>query len=296
MLTRRLFMAASLFFATSAGCKRTSQGPAANSELPFGEALRRLETAAQGKLGVYVIDTASGREFGHRADERFSMLSTFKLLASAYVLARVDRAEESLPRRVQYTRQDLVDWSPVTEKHLEQGELSLEELCHAAMTTSDNTAANLILRSFGGPPALTRFVRTLGDDVTRTDRFETELNTPSNQEPLDTTTPRAMARTIHRLVLGDVLSPKSREILQSWLLANTTGLKRLRAGLPASWKLGEKTGTTPRATHDVGVAWPPAHAPVVVTTYLASDTAANDVREQTLAEVGRLLPALIRAT
>lgn len=254
------------------------------------DGLREIETTARGRLGVHIIDTATGREHGWRSDERFLMLSSFKLLASAFVLARADRGEDSLERRIRYRQQDLVSWSPVTEKHVGGDGLSLAQLCEATVTTSDNTAANLILKSYGGPQALTAFARRLGDTVTRHDRYEPELNVRArSSEPLDTTTPRAMAHTVHKLLLGDALAPASRERLLQWLLANTTGGKRLRAGVPAGWRVGEKTGTAGDDANDIGIAFPPQRPPLIVTAYLAESTTDGATRDAALASVGRLL-------
>ena len=251
--------------------------------------LRSLEGGSGGRLGTHVLDTASGREFGHRSDERFLMLSTFKTLASAFVLHRVDTGAESLDRRIRFEKKDLVAWSPVTQQHADGPGMTLSELCAATITTSDNTAANLILASFGGPPALTAYLRSLGDTVTRLDRIEPELNAGRADELLDTTSPRAMARTLQKLTLGTALTKQSRGQLVAWLDANTTGERRLKAGLPEGWKIAEKTGTNDTAAHDVGILWPPHAAPIVVSVYLAESTASIEVREATLAAVGRLV-------
>lgn len=258
----------------------------------FQERVAALEATAQARLGVHIIDTATGREYGYRADERFMMLSTFKLLASALVLARVDQGLESLQRRIRYTQQDLLPWSPVTEKHVGGEGLTLAQLCEATMIISDNAAANLILASYGGPAALTAYARSLGDTVTRLDRNEPELNRPAGDAMLDTTTPRAMSRTMQKLLVGDALTPDSRGILQQWLKANTTGDKRLRAGAPAGWVIGEKTGTNRTDANDIGIAWPPGRAPLLVSAYLADSTAPPVARDAALAGLGRLLATL----
>jgi beta-lactamase class A len=252
-------------------------------------AVRELEAQSQGRLGVHVLDGGSGREWGHRSDERFLMLSSFKTLIGALVLARADAGLAPLTKRVRYAKADLVSWSPVTEKHVGGEGLSLAELCEATITTSDNTAANLILAEVGGPPALTAFLRRTGDAVTRLDRTEPELNTAVPGQDFDTTTPRAMARTLRTLLLGEVLSPASRAQLAAWLKANTTGGKRLRAGVPAGWAIGEKTGTAGPSANDAGIVWPPGRAPLLVSAYLADSAATPAVREQTLAGVGALL-------
>lgn len=263
----------------------------------LGAALQALENHVQGRLGVHLIDAASGQQAGYRSDERFLMLSSFKTLSAAYVLARHDRGEDRLDRRIAFAAADLVEWSPVTERHAGGPGLTLAELCHATLTTSDNTAANLLHASYGGPARLTHFVRSLGDDVTRHDRIEPGLNLPHPTEPLDTTTPRAMSATLCTLLFGDALSPASRRLLQAWLEANTTGGKRLRAGLPPDWQVGEKTGTATRVgANDAGFVRPPGGTPLLVSVYLDSTAASAAARDDTLAAVGRLLPGLLRQT
>ncbi|MBX6742554.1 MAG: class A beta-lactamase [Acetobacteraceae bacterium] len=254
--------------------------------------LAELEGRSGGRLGVAVLDTATGRRIGHRADERFPMCSTFKFLAVGFVLARVDRGQEGLDRRVTFTDRDLVTWSPVTQHRTGAAGMTIAELCEAALTLSDNTAGNLLLASFGGPAGLTAYARSLGDDVTRLDRFETALNEAIPGDPRDTTTPAAMLENLRRLVLGDALSGPSREQLTAWLLANRTGDKRLRAGVPKDWRVGDKTGSGDNgATNDIGVFWPPGRAPIIVTAYLAETPVPDEDRNAVLAEVGRIAAA-----
>lgn len=259
----------------------------------FQSRLGKLEAAAKGTLGVHILDTATGKEYGYRSDELFMMLSTFKLMASAFVLHRADAGLDSLDRRIPYTKADLIDWSPVTEKHADGLGMTLAELCEAAITTSDNTAANLILSSFGGPDALTAFVGKLGDGTTRFDRTEPDLNVKSPDGLLDTTTPRAMAGNLQKVVLGNILSVSSRDQLQRWLLNNTTGGHRLRAGLPAGWRIGEKTGTNKMGANDIGILWPPRRPPIVVAAYLNDSSAGLAVRESTLAAIGKLVAGIV---
>lgn len=254
--------------------------------------LQELEAGVRGRLGVHIIDTGSGQEYGHRSDERFLMCSTFKLLASALVLHRVDTGHESLERRITYAKKDLVAWSPITEKHVNDG-MTLAELCKATITVSDNTAANLILTSYGGPAALTAFARQLGDSVTRFDRYEPQLNDFLADQPLlDTTTPRAMARSMEKVVLGNGLSADSRDLLQQWLLGNKTGDRRLKAGLPKDWRIGDKTGTNAVNANDIGIVWPPGRAPLLVTAYLADSPENAQAKDATLEGVGQLLAEL----
>ena len=255
--------------------------------------LQALERRHGGRLGVSILDTASGKRTGHRADERFPMCSTFKFLAAAQVLARVDRGEEELQRRIVFARKDLVAYSPMTEKHVGAPGMTLAELCHAAITLSDNTAGNLLLDSFGGPAGLTAFARVLGDTATRLDRRETELNEAIPGDPRDTTTPTAMLDDMRRLLLGDALSPVSRKQLGDWLLANTTGGSRLRAGLPSDWRVGDKTGTSDNGvSNDIAIVWPPGRAPLLVTAYYAESTVPQETRNAVLAQVGEIAAGL----
>lgn len=248
-----------------------------------------LERRHRGRLGVAILDTAKQTPIAYRGDERFPLCSTFKFLAAAFVLARVDAGEESLGRRVVYASDYLVPHSPITEKHTGNGGLTMGEICEAAMTLSDNTAANLMLDSFGGPAALTAYLRSLGDNVTRLDRRETELNEVKPRDPRDTTSPTAMAELMRKIVLGTALSPSSREQLTAWLVANRTGDTRLRAGVPKGWRVGDKTGSGPHnATNDIGMIWPPGRAPIIVAAYYVEGRGSQDERDVVLSDVGRL--------
>jgi beta-lactamase class A len=260
--------------------------------LSLEERLRRVEAAGGGRLGVAVLDSGGGLEGGHRQEERFPLLSTFKLLLAGAVLARADGGNLRLDKRIHYPRAELVTYSPVTEKHAGSEGMTVDALCEATMTLSDNTAGNLLLRLIGGPAGLTAFLRFLGDDVTRLDRWETELNEAVPGDPRDTTTPGAMLKTMAKLTLGDALSPASRQRLQSWLRGSRTGDKRLRALLPAGWSAGEKTGTGAyRTSNDVGLLWPPRGGPILVAAYLTEGSPDAAVRDSTLAQVGAAVAA-----
>ena len=223
-------------------------------------------------------------------DDRFPLCSTFKLLAAAAVLSRVDQGLDRLDRRVVFTDKDLVDGSPVTKDHVGGIGMTLAELCHAAMTVSDNTAGNLLLKAIGGPEGLTAYARSLGDVVTRLDRYELELNEGKPGDPRDTTAPAAMAANLQKIVLGDALSQASRAQLKSWMLATTTGEERLRAGMPREWQVGDKTGTGNNGvTNDIAVVWPPDRPPIVVAAYLAELPASDDERNVVMKEIGRIV-------
>jgi beta-lactamase class A len=255
----------------------------AGSRLAFADeaAIAAIEKRLGGRVGVMALDTGSGETIGHRADERFAMCSTFKWALAACVLARVDRGELALDRAVHYEDDDLLEYAPVAHENFdrdtEAGSLTLEELCAAAVSISDNTAANLLLDLVGGPAGLTRFLRRHGDEVTRLDRNEPSLNTNLPGDPRDTTTPRAMADTMTTLLLGDALSPESRNRLTRWLIDTKTGLARLRGGLPTDWVAGDKTGTGVNgAATDVAIVWPPDRKPILIAAYLSDSSALPD--------------------
>jgi beta-lactamase class A len=256
--------------------------------------LAAIETRVAGRLGVSILDTHSGFAAGYRENERFPMCSTFKALAAAAVLARVDQQLDDLSRRIVFSREDLVPYSPETGKHTGGKGMTLSELCEAAVTLSDNTAGNLLLVSIGGPAGLTAFARRLGDTVTRLDRNEPTLNEALPGDPRDTTSPAAMRATLRTLSLGNRLSPSSRDRWLAWLEANQTGGERIRAGLPKGWRVGDKTGTGERGTaNDIAIVWPPGRGPIIVTVYLTAATAAAAQRNAALAEVGRLAASIV---
>ncbi|MGY3201944.1 class A beta-lactamase [Streptomyces sp. TE5632] len=230
--------------------------------------LRDLERRHSARLGVYARDAATGRTVRYRAHERFPVCSLFKTLAVAAVLRDLDRDGEFLARRVRYTGKDVTDsgYAPITGKpeNLADG-MTVAELCAATICHSDNAAGNLLLRELGGPTAITRFCRSIGDRTTRLDRWEPELNSAEPWRTTDTTSPSAIGRTYARLALGTALAAGDRERLTDWLLANTTGGAKLRAGLPSDWTVADKTGVGMYGTnHDVGITWPPGRSPLVM--------------------------------
>jgi beta-lactamase class A len=252
-----------------------------------------LERRYGGRLGVAIVDTGSQLRLLHRADERFMMCSTFKLLLAGAILARVDHGEERLDRRIVFGPDALVSYAPITTPHVGAPEMTVAELCRAAVTASDGVAANLLLRSLGGPPALTSYARQLGDSQTRLDRYEPEMNRPTPDHVTDTTTPLAMLGDLHALVLGDVLSNASRKQLIGWLRETNTGEDLLRAGIPAGWQVGDKTGHGNGATNDVAIIWPPRRKPLLISAYYQAPTADDDARPAALfAEVGRIAAAM----
>jgi beta-lactamase class A len=254
-----------------------------------GGQLQALERESGGRLGLAALDTGTRRMLRHRADERFSMASTFKLLLAAAVLARVDAGERRLDEFVNFGAADLLDHSPVTAPHAADGGLPLEVLIRAIVETSDNAAANVLLDGIGGPTALTAFARRIGDPVTRLDRREPALNSNLGGDPRDTTTPAAMVATLERLLLGSVLARASRERLLEAMRRCQTGRDRLRASLPPGWTAGDKTGTGERgAVNDLAIFWPPGRAPILVACYLSDSRRAVTELASLHARVGAL--------
>nr|BFE51060.1 class A beta-lactamase BlaC [Saccharothrix mutabilis subsp. capreolus] len=224
--------------------------------------LFELESNFAARLGVYAVDTGSGATIAHRADERFAFCSTFKGLAAAAVLHRHPLSH--LDTLVTYSETDLMRSSTITRQHVATG-MSLRDLCDAAVRHSDGTAGNLLLREVGGPAGFTGFVRGIGDQVTRLDRWEPDLTSAIPGDPRDTTTPRAIGTTYREVVLGDALPPEKRDFLRDLLERSTTGTRRIRAGLPPGWRAADKTGTGDHGTmNDIAFAWPPGAQPLVI--------------------------------
>lgn len=250
----------------------------------------KIEEDSGGRLGVFAFDTASGQTLSHRANERFPMCSTFKFLAVAAVLARVDTARERLGRHIAFGKSDLLEYAPVTREHVSDGFMTVSALCEAAIVYSDNTAANLLLRTIGGPLGATDYARTLRDRFTNLSRTEPTLNTALPNDPRDTTTPIAMAKNMRKLLLDDALSRASRARLSAWLFACRTGHDCLRAGVPSHWRSGDKTGSGDNGTrNDIAILLPPKRPPIIVTAYLTGSKLSANARDTVLAAVGRLV-------
>jgi beta-lactamase class A len=251
--------------------------------------LAELEKREGGRLGVAALDTATGLRFQHRGEERFALCSTFKFLAAAAILRRVDRGTEHLDRSMKFSPGDLLEYAPISKQHVEEGAMSLEDACAAAVQWSDNTAANLMLNVLGGPRGVTAFVRSLGDNVTRLDRTEPALNIVPPGEVRDTTTPSSMVGLLNSIVLENVLSHESRTRLQGWMLDAKVGEHRLPAGLPTGWRIAHKTGTWSNQANDVGVIWPPDRGPIIVAALYVRDGTRPEQREGVLREAGRIV-------
>lgn len=276
-LTRRTLLAGGTATALALTAGQAYAAPGARG---VHSRLRELEQQHGARLGVFAYNLKTKATARYRAAERFPMMSVFKTLAAAAVLRDLDRDGETLAKRIFYTQADLdqAQGSPETGKHLAEG-MTIAELCAAAICQSDNAAGNLLLRELGGPAAVTRFCRSVGDDTTRLDRWEPDVNTCEPWRVEDTTSPVAIGRTYARLVLGNALDGPDRERLTAWLLANTTSGERFRKGLPKDWTIADKTGAGAYGSNNnVGIAWTPDATPIVlaVLTTKPDATAAPD--------------------
>lgn len=253
--------------------------------------LAALEQRFATRLGVYAVATGDGRELAHRPDERFAHCSTFKVLAAGAILDRFP--VEHLDVRVPIAAADVVAYSPVSGARVGVG-MTIREAADAALRYSDNTAGNLLLKQVDGPAGVTAFVRSLGDGVTRLDRWETELNTAIPGDERDTSTPRALATDYRELVLGTRLDAAKRELLRGWLLTNTTGDQRIRAGVPQGWQVGDKTGTGDHGSaNDVAIIWPPHGPPLVLAVLSGADEPDAKPDNALFVEVARIVTAAL---
>jgi beta-lactamase class A len=259
---------------------------AAADQNPFAA----LEAKNGGRLGIAALDTATGNRIAYRANERFPMCSTFKLLAVGAILHRVDTGDERLDRWIGFGQSDVLDGSPVARVYVSKGGMVLGKLCAAAMSYSDNTAGNLLIAALGGPAGVTAYARSLGDTVTRLDRTEPGLNSATPGDPRDTTSPAAMLADLNALTQGTALTGTSQGLLNNWLNSCQTAGARIPAGLPNGWNSGNKTGTGANGTtNDVAIINPPGLAPMLVSAYYTGSTASSDDRDAVLADVGTII-------
>lgn len=293
MMDRRFFIGGSLALGASA-CIPPDQSPLGR----LAAELRIIEAAGGGTLGVEIYNTATGMSVGINQDRRFGHASSFKFSLAALLLQRHAAGLIDADKRVTWTEADMLSHAPFTRERLATG-ATLRELARATQTTSDNPAANILLKQLGGPAGLTAFWRSLGDEISRVDRFEPEMNIVPATEFRDTTTPAAMARTVAKIVYGDALPDKERVELKGWMVETETGLKRVRAGLPEGWFAGDKTGTSGLigATEynyiDIGFAeGPKGEGPLTFACYFRARQTVDEMQplgQETLARVGRII-------
>jgi beta-lactamase class A/beta-lactamase class A CARB-5 len=258
--------------------------------------IKRIESHLDARVGFAAYDTESDIRWEYNSEQRFALSSTFKTLACAALLERVDAGSEQLTRNISVASSDLVTYSPVLEEYADNLDITLSELCEATMTTSDNTAANLILQSLGGPESVTAFARKLGDDVTRLDRWETELNEAAPGDERDTTTPNAMIGNLEQLLLGTILTEESIDLLKTWLINNQVADSLFRSITPSDWIIGDRTGAGGFGSRAItAVFWPPERKPIFVAFYITETTASFEERNAAIAQLGRVLIELIES-
>ncbi|MDN6181015.1 MAG: class A beta-lactamase [Halomonas subglaciescola] len=288
---RHLLSTASLLTATAfVACPVWAAAHSSQGKAQAQEQMAQLEQQHKGRIGAALMNLSTGAVISHRGDERFLFNSTAKCFIAAAVLARVDSGDEKPDRCIIVSSADLGGWTPVTEKHLGQPGMTVAALCQAAVVWSDNAAANVLIASLGGPAKVTEYLRSIGDEVTRLDRMEPALNEHDHAgDERDTTTPLAMLTTLQTLLLGEALSPRSRHQLAAWMIEGKTGDNRLRAGMPPTWLVGEKTGTNGVGnTNDIGIAWPGDRGAVIAVAYTYLPQATENQQDQVIAEIGRI--------
>ncbi|WP_380178787.1 class A beta-lactamase [Kalamiella sp. sgz302252] len=287
LLRRRLLLAAALSpLATGFFPHLALAAPAS-----LAQRLGHLERQANGRIGLALLDSGSGRSLHYRGDERFPLCSTFKVLAVAAIL---HRRQPELQKRLYWRSEEELEWMPVTAGHRAEG-MTVAALCAAALQHSDNLAANLLLKELGGPAGLTAFLRQQGDNVTRLDRNEPTLNSAIPGDPRDSSTPLQMLHNLQQLSLGSdgkqglVLGAEQRNQLNQWLKGNTTGKKAIAAAVPATWLVGDKTGSGDYGTtNDVAVIWRPDASPLVLTLYFTQQDKAAKNRQEVLAQAAEI--------
>ncbi|MCY7856670.1 class A beta-lactamase [Bacillus sonorensis] len=275
--------------AALAGCSggeaHSAQPEQKHQETALNDAFAKLEDQFDARLGVYALDTGTNQTIAYRADERFAYASTHKALAVGALLQQ--KSITDLNQRITYTRDDLVNYNPITEKHVDTG-MTLKELCDASIRYSDNTAGNLILKQIGGPDGFKKSLGKIGDKVTNPERFEPELNEVKPGETHDTSTPKALATSLKAFTIGDALPKEKRMMLIDWLKRNTTGDALIRAGVPKGWEVGDKTGAGSYGTrNDIAVIWPPKGDPIVLAILSSRDQKDAEYDDKLIAQAAK---------
>jgi len=269
--------------ASAPGAAAPSTDPA--TDPATARAFASLERRYDARLGITAVDTGSGRTLVHRAGERFAFASTVKVFIAAAVLDGSSDAD--LATVVHYDRGDLLEYAPVTSEHVDTG-MTVRELIDAALRSSDNTAANLLVERLGGPDAVERWLRGIGDRTTRVDRVEPDLNQATPGDRRDTTTPERFAADLRAVLLGDVLDAADRRVLRDAMLGNTTGDATIRAGVDPSWRVADKTGTASYGVrNDIAVVTPPGRAPIVLVVMTSRADAAAEPSDALVAAATR---------
>ncbi|MDA2440917.1 MULTISPECIES: class A beta-lactamase BlaIII [Bacillus cereus group] len=274
--------------------KQTKQTNPIKQENTGDNSFAKLEKEYDAKLGIYALDTGTNQTVSYRSDDRFAFASTSKSLAAGVLLRQ--NSIEALDERITYTREDLSNYNPITEKHVDTG-MTLKELADASVRYSDSTAHNLILKKLGGPSVFEKILREIGDTVTNSKRFEPELNEVNPGETHDTSTPKAIAKTLQSFTLGTVLPSEKRELLVDWMKRNTTGDKLIRAGVPKGWEVADKTGAGSYGTrNDIAVIWPPNKKPIVLAILSNHDKKDAEYDDKLIADATKIVLNTLKAT
>ncbi|KAA0746705.1 class A beta-lactamase BlaIII [Bacillus cereus] len=274
--------------------KQTKQTNPIKQENTGDDSFAKLEKEYDAKLGIYALDTGTNQTVSYRSDDRFAFASTSKSLAAGALLRQ--NSIEALNERITYTREDLSNYNPITEKHVDTG-MTLKELADASVRYSDSTAHNLILKKLGGPSAFEKILREIGDTVTNSERFEPELNEVNPGETHDTSTPKAIAKTLQSFTLGTVLPSEKRELLVDWMKRNTTGDKLIRAGVPKGWEVADKTGAGSYGTrNDIAIIWPPNKKPIVLAILSNHDKEDATYDDKLIADATKIVLNTLKAT
>ncbi|MDA1603596.1 class A beta-lactamase BlaIII [Bacillus cereus] len=274
--------------------KQTKQTNQIKPENTGNDSFAKLEKEYDAKLGIYALDTGTNQTVAYHANDRFAFASTSKSLAAGALLRQ--NSIEALDEKITYTREDLSNYNPITEKHVDTG-MTLKELADASVRYSDSTAHNLILKKLGGPSAFEKILREIGDTVTNSERFEPELNEVNPGETHDTSTPEAIAKTLQSFTLGTALPKEKRELLVDWMKRNTTGDKLIRAGVPKRWEVADKTGAGSYGTrNDIAIIWPPNKKPIVLAILSNHDKEDAEYDDKLIADTTKVVLDTLKAT
>ncbi|HDR7655068.1 TPA: class A beta-lactamase [Bacillus wiedmannii] len=274
--------------------KQTNQANQIKQENTGNQSFAKLEKEYDAKLGIYALDTGTNQTVAYHSDNRFAFASTSKSLAVGALLRK--NSLEALDQRITYTHEDLSNYNPITEKHVDTG-MTLKELADASVRYSDSTAHNLILKQLGGPSEFEKILREMGDTVTTSERFEPELNEVHPGETHDTSTPEAIAKTLQSFTLGTVLPIEKRELLVDWMKRNTTGDKLIRAGVPKGWEVADKTGAGSYGTrNDIAIIWPPNKKPIVLAILSNHDKEDAKYDDKLIADATKVVLSTLKAT
>ncbi|UNP77191.1 class A beta-lactamase [Bacillus nitratireducens] len=274
--------------------KQTNQANQIKQENTGNQSFAKLEKEYDAKLGIYALDTGTNQTVAYHSDDRFAFASTSKSLAVGALLRK--NSLETLDQRIMYTHEDLSNYNPITEKHVDTG-MTLKELADASVRYSDSTAHNLILKQLGGPSEFEKILREMGDTVTTSERFEPELNEVHPGETHDTSTPEAIAKTLQSFTLGTALPTEKRELLVDWMKRNTTGDKLIRAGVPKGWEVADKTGAGSYGTrNDIAIIWPPNKKPIVLAILSNHDKEDAKYDDKLIADATKVVLNTLKAT